>query len=118
MMPMRWSYLGHLGPDGTLNWGGSYSDNISASGHILPDNNDTKVYLKIREHARAGRFEGAQVDWGAYAIKVNGPELLSILQECYGNPEAADPTSLLGQYVAYAQELGADQYVAFLSVEL
>lgn len=117
-MPMKWSYLGKLGPEGKLDWGGTWSGNIPASGHILPDLEDTKVYMKIRDIAREGKFEGDMVDWGAFAIKVNGPELLSVLTSCYGDIEAVNPESLTGRYVSYAKALGADNYVAFLSVEL
>ena len=115
---MRWSYLGRLGPDGKLDWEGTWTGNIPPSGYILPDLEDLKIYQVIREHARKGDYEGDQVDWGAYAIKVNGPELLSVLRECYRHLEAADPESLIGRYASYASSLGPNKHVAFLSVEL
>lgn len=117
-MPMKWSYLGKLGPQGQLNWGGDWSGNVPASGHILPDNNDLQVYLKIREHARNGEYCGDMVDWGAFAIKVNGPELLAILAECYGDLSRLTAGSLASRYVSYAQSLGEESYVAFISAEL
>ncbi len=117
-MPMRWSYLANLGPDDKLDWGGSWSGNIPASGHVLPDIEDTGVYLKIRDHARSGNYEGVEVDWGAYAIKVNGPDLLQILSECFAKIDTMRPDSIIGRYVTYAKSLGHDKYIALLSVEL
>ena len=117
-MPMTWSYLGKLGPEGKLDWGGSSTGNIPATGWILPDLDDLKIYLKIREHARNGNYEGKQIDWGAFAIKVNGPELLTVLSECHDNIESVNLESLLGRYVSYAKSLGSKNYVAFVSVEL
>ena len=114
-MSMRWSYIGELGADGALDWGGDFSGNIPASGHFLPDWEDLKLYLKIRQHAREGRYHGAQIDFDACAIKVNGPEMLAVLEECYGDPDAADPTSLLGKYVAFAKALGPENCIAFIS---
>lgn len=117
-MVMRWSYLGNLGPGGTLDWDGDSHGNIPASGHILPDIEDTKIYLKICEHARSGNFDGRQVDWGAHALKVNGPELVSILTEVYNRPEDVPPNSVIGRHFAYAQKLGELKYVALVAVEL
>lgn len=117
-MPIRMSYLGKLGPEGKLDWGGSWTGNIPAAGHILPDNNDITIYQNIKEHACRGDYEGDQVDWGAYAIKVNGPDLLNVLSECYGDLRVVDPNSLKGRYVNYAETLGSNHYVAFIATEL
>ena len=117
-MPLKWSYLGKLGPDDKLDWGGTWTGNIPGSGHILPDLHDVSIYITIRDLAHKGEYEGAQVDWGACAIKVNGPELLAVLRECYDRLDDAPPKSLLGRYVSFATSLGTDKYVAFLSVEL
>lgn len=79
-MTMRWSCVGRLGPRGALGWGGDWGGNVPASG-TLPDIEDTRVYRQIRGLAQEGQYEGRRVDWGAYAIKVNGPELMSVLTE-------------------------------------
>jgi hypothetical protein len=115
---MRWSYVGELGKDGALDWGGNNSGNIPVSGRFLPDWADTKLYLTIRGYAREGAYEGGQVDWGAFAIKVNGPEMLTVLKECYGNMDVVDPTTLLGTYAAFARKLGTEHHVALGSAEL
>jgi hypothetical protein len=117
-MTMRWSYLGELGPEGRLDWGGSWSGNVPTSGTILPDNEDTSIYLKIREAAQQGLYDGRQVDWGAFAIKVNGPELLAILTACYGDLNSIAPESVPGRYIRYARALGSEKHVAFVSAEL
>ena len=115
---MRWSYVGALGKDGALDWGGDDSGNIPASGHFLPDLEDTKIYLIIRGYAREGAYEGRQVDWGAFAIKVNGPEMLTILEECYGSLDGVGPKTILGKHAAFARKLGTDNYVALISCEM
>lgn len=116
-MTMRWSYLGALGPGDALDWGGDYSGNIPAAG-TLPDIQDTSVYRQIRGLAQEGQFEGRQVDWGAWAIKVNGPELMSVLADCYGDLSDRDPKSVLGRHIQYAKKLGETKYVALISTEM
>lgn len=115
---MRWSYVGALGKDGALDWGGDNSGNIPASGHYLPDWEDTKLYRWIKGYAQEGAFEGRQTDWGAHAIKVNGPEMLRVLEEAYGSTKEVDPKTLLGKYAAFAHELGTENYIAMVAVEL
>ncbi|WP_221792223.1 hypothetical protein [Aquisediminimonas sediminicola] len=117
-MTMRWSYIGQLGENGALDWKGNYSGNIPVGGRFLPDWNDTALYLKIRDLARDGRYHGAQVDWGAFAVKVNGTELLSILDECYGPVEEMKSDTLLARYISFAERLGAGNYVALVSCEI
>ena len=115
---MRWSYIGALGKDGGLDWGGNDSGNIPASGHYLPDAEDTKLYLTIKGYAQEGAFEGRQIDWGAHAIKVNGPEMLRVLEEAYGSTDGVDPKTLLGRYAAFARKLGTEKYMALVAAEM
>lgn len=117
-MSMRWSYLAELGPDGALDWGGDNSGNIPVTGKILPDCEDLKLYLAIRSLVREETYEGRWVDWGACALKVNGPQLLTILSNCYGDIAKFAPDGLLARYAAFANALGADKQVALLSVEM
>ena len=115
---MRWSYVGSLGKDGALDWGGNDSGNIPVSGSFLPDWQDIKLYRWIKGYAQEGAFEGRQVDWGAFAIKVNGPEMLRVLEEAYGNTEGVDRKDLLGKYAAFAHKLGTENYVAMIALEM
>ena len=117
-MTMRWSYIGALGKNGALDWGGDDSGNIPASGQFLPDWEDTKLYLRIRDHAREGRYAGKQVDWGAFAIKVTGPEMLSVLEDCYGDLCSLQEDSLLARYANFARSLGPEETVALVSCAL
>lgn len=117
-MTMRWSFVGALGEGDALDWGGDGSGNIPASGHFLPDSDDTKLYLAIRAHAREVRYCGRQVDWGAFAIKVNGPEMMSVLEECYANFDGMPPDSIPARYADFARSLGPDRAVAMVSCEL
>lgn len=110
---MKWSYLAPLGADDKVEWGDPGSDSVPPSGQLLPDIENLSVYLKIREHAWEGRYCGQQIDWGAYGIKVNGPQLLQILEECSG-----DHGSAMSIYKDFARSLGDSQYVAFISIEL
>lgn len=117
-MPIRLSYLADLGPGGKLDWGRDTGGNIPASGYILPNIQDTAVYLKICEHAQKGNFEGTMVDWDAHALKVNGPDLISILTEVYGGPENVPPESIVGRHFAFAKRLGESKYLAFVAVAI
>ena len=117
-MTMRWSYIGELGDGHALDWGGGDYDNTPTGGQFLPDWEDTKLYLKIRQHARNGNYSGKQLDWGSFAIKVNGPELLVVLEDCYGDLGSAPPDSLLASYANFARSLGPDKSVALVSCEL
>ena len=111
-MPMRWSYLGRLGKSGDLNWGGSVP--VPA----LPELHETKLYLIIRGLAREGAHEGREVDWGASAIKVNGPEIMQILGSVYGDLENVDGKGALARYVKFARELGSEGFAALIGAEL
>ena len=115
---MRWSYIGALGKDGALDWGGDYSGNVPASGHYLPDAEDTNLYRWIKRYAEEGAFQGRQIDWGAHAIKVNGPEMLRVLEEAYGSLEEVNPKTILGKYAAFARKLGTENYIAMVAAEL
>jgi hypothetical protein len=114
-MTMRWSYIGELGPNDRLDWGGDNTCNIPVSGQFLPDWNDNSLYFRIKQFADCGEFEGRQIDWGAWAVKVNGPELQRILSDCYGDLDAVKPDVLLGRYVSFAKELGEDHRVALVA---
>jgi hypothetical protein len=76
------------------------------------------VYSKVCDLARQGLCDGRQVDWGAFAIKVNGPQLLAVLNEARGDPGNVDPDGVIGKYVAYARDLGSENFVALVSAEL
>ena len=115
---MRWSYVGKLGKGGVLDWGGNDSGNVPVSGSFLPDWEDTKLYLRIKGYAQEGRYHGRRVDWGASAIKVNGAEMLTVLEECYGSTDAVDPETLIGKYAAFARKLGPEHYVALVAAEM
>lgn len=117
-MTMRWSYIGELGANGALDWDGDGTCNIPVSGQFLPDWEDNGLYLHIKQLANSGEFEGKQVDWGAWAIKVNGPEMLGILSHCYGELDAVKPEALLGRYVAFAKELGEDHSIALVACSM
>ena len=65
--------------------------------------------------AQEGRYEGRQVDWG---VEVNGPELMTVLADCYGDLSDCDPKTVLGRHIKYAKKLGDEKFVALISLEL
>jgi hypothetical protein len=115
-MTMRWSYIGKLGRDGELNWGGNQYSNVPVP--ALPELHETKLYLIIRGLAREGAHEGREVDWGASAIKVNGPEIMNILQSVYGELENLNQKQTIRRYVEFARQLGSERFAAFIAAEL
>jgi hypothetical protein len=115
-MTMRWSYIGKLGGAGELNWGGNQYSNVPVP--VLPELHETKLYLIIRGLAREGAHEGREVDWGASAIKVNGPEILEILKSVYGDLENVRGSGALTKYVKFARELGSEGFAALIGAEM
>lgn len=111
-MTMGRSYLGKLGAGRELEWGGSVP--VPA----LPELHETKLYLIIRGLAREGAHQGREVDWGASAIKVNGPEIMDILESFYGDLRKVGRTGSLAKYVKFARQLGIEGFAAFIAAEL
>ena len=116
-MAMRWSFVGALGAGKKLDWGGPIGGNIPVGG-TLPDIDDTVVYQMIANLASRGEYQGKVIDFDAYGVKVNGPELRHIISECFrdspGNLDRAD----IQQYLDYADALGIKKYVAFVAVAM
>jgi len=112
-MTQRWAYVGDLGAGGALDWGGDNSGNIPVGGR-LPDLGSDAFWAILRL-ADAGKYEGRQVDWGAWAIKVNGPQLREVLGAIYGHDR---PSPVVAQYLALADALGATRFMALVAAEL
>jgi hypothetical protein len=116
-MTERWVYVGDLGPDGSLNWGGDNTDNTPTTGPDLPLLFGSAFWVIMRL-AKEGHYEGKSVDWGAWALKVNGPQLREVLEAIYGSDPGWQSWPTVVPYIAFAEQLGADQYVAFVAAEL
>ena len=84
----------------------------------LPELHETKLYMIIRGLAREGAHEGREVGWGAFAIKVNGPEIMEILESGYGDLENLGRIAALAKYVKFARELGTEGYAALIGAEM
>lgn len=108
--------MGALGPNNALDWGGTNSGNIPTGGRLR--DLDSAAFWKIMDLAQNNQFEGRQVDWGAWALKVNGPQLKSVLEAIYGAERLKKPWPPVDAYLALADELGDDQYVALVAAEL
>lgn len=115
---MRWSYVANLGPNDALDWGGNTTCNIPSTGQYLPDFNDNKLYLTIGWHAQKGNYEGRAVDWGAEAIKVDGPQILEILEGCYGDLDKHSPNSEIGMLANFARNLPAGKKMALIACSM
>ena len=112
-MTQRWAYVGELGPGGALDWGGDWNGNIPKSG-TLPEL-DSEAFWAILHLAEAGAYDGKKTDWGAWALKLNGPQMRDVLTRIYGADLSQPP---LAAYAQLAEELGADKYVALVACEL
>ena len=51
-------------------------------------------------------------------IKVNGPEIISILESVYGSLDTVEHTTALAKYVNFAKELGSEGYAALIGAEM
>ena len=115
---MRWSYVADLGPNGALDWGGTNTGNIPVTGKYLPDFQDNKLYMTISWHAQKGNYDGRAVDWGAEAIKVDGSQILKILEECYGDLAQHSPKSEVGMLANFARGLPAGKQMALVACSM
>lgn len=115
-MAQRFSYVGDLGPGNALDWGGSPGGNIPVS--RLAEIHDLELYLAIASLARTGSYGGRLPDWDAYVIKVNGPELKSVLLESFAKRPERLSGEPLTQYLALAERLGSDRFVALAAVAI
>ena len=110
--------MADLGQNGALDWGGKNTANIPITGQYLPDFEDTKLYMTISWHAQKGNYEGRAVDWGAEAIKVNGAQILEILEECYGELDKHKPDSEIGKLANFARNLPASKQMALIACSM
>lgn len=115
-MTQRWAYVGALGVNGALDWGGTHHGNTPGGGRL--EDLDSAAFWKIVELANQHEFEGRQVDWGAWALKVNGAQLRKVLQMVYGDEALLAPRAPVDSYLALADELGDSQFVALIAAEL
>jgi hypothetical protein len=115
-MTQRWAYVGELGPDGALDWGGTHTGSVPNSGRLK--DLDGRAFWTVLRLAEEKQFEGRQTDWGAWAVKVNGPELRRVLEASYGVACMEKPWPPVDDYLALAEELGDARYVALVAAEL
>jgi hypothetical protein len=113
-MTSYWAYGVALSPGQLLDWGGTWDGNIPKS-DLLPEL-DHKAYEAIAGLARRGEHNGVKVDWGAWAIRVNAPELHELVVSIYGKPPACGPAA--ARYIEFAGSMSADQQFALIACEL
>ncbi len=112
-MTFAWAFLAELDPLGSLDWKGNLPGSLG-----LPKLGDY-AFSTILDLAKAGKFAGRQVDWGAWAIKVNGPQLLEVLDRCAAHRQfSKDHEEKIEIYRTFASEIGNGKSVAFVAAEL
>lgn len=116
-MSMRWSYIGPLGPGGGLDWGQSAGANIPPSG-TLPDIEDLSLYQAILKLVREGAYCGKYIDHDAAGLKVNGPELRHIIEDCYRSQPSMLTAPPIKHYLEYADNLLPNEFVALVAVAM
>ncbi len=84
----------------------------------LPDFEDLGLYIRIKDLAYEGLFQGRMIDFDAHGLKVNGPELRDIIENCYRNNPSVMADSVTRQYLEFANWLGSDRYVALVAVAM
>ena len=114
-MTERWIYIGELGENGALDWGGDPNlGNIPK--HLQPSIYGDDGFWIVVRLVDSGEFEGRKIDWGAWALKLNGPQLREVLTRVFSvdirRGNAAE------EHIAFADKLGPDKYVALVAAEL
>jgi len=87
--------------------GGSYENSTAA---VV-----AKLLLRPR---RDGNYEGCAVHSGAEAIKVNGAQILEILEKCYGDLDQHSPKSEVGMLANFARNLPPDKQMALIACSM
>jgi hypothetical protein len=81
-------YLGELGPDGALDWGGEPNiGNIPKRiGPFFPAYGlRTSPYEMVVDQIGRGVLDGKKVDWGSHAARVTVAQLSAFVAACYGS---------------------------------
>jgi hypothetical protein len=117
-MTQRWASVAELGPGRSLDWGGTWSGNTPGSRR--EDQLDSRAFWAVLGWTRENRCEWRQVDWGAWALKVDGPMLRQFLVETYGaeSIEAAVTGSALRTSLDWIDRLKPGEMVAIVAAEL
>ncbi len=114
-MTERWIYIGELGENGALDWGGDPNlGNIPK--HLQPSIYGDDGFWIVVRLVDSGEFEGGKIDWGAWALKLNGPQLREVLTRVFS--AGIWPKQAIDDYVAFADKLGPGEYVALVAAEL
>jgi len=79
-------YIGELGADGALDWGGTHSGNIpKRTSPFFPRYGATEdPYGVAVGWIKSGRLKGKKVDWGSWAAEVGTDDIFDFLHAVYG----------------------------------
>jgi hypothetical protein len=65
----------------------------------LPDPTDFAPGWAIIRGIRNGKYQGGQIDWGSWAVKMRPKDILAFIDEHYGSgPSDTDPARRLAWY--------------------
>jgi hypothetical protein len=105
-------YVGELGPDGALDWGGDQrTGNIPVRIGPFFGGTHREAWNLVHDSIAMNTLTGRRVDWGAVAARVTVAELRAFANECYGADVPADITEFIASlnparmYALVASEL-------------
>jgi hypothetical protein len=95
-MTLRVAYVGELGVDGALDWGGDprIGNTPTRIGPLFPPAGRSPYDL-LHRSIDLGVLTGRRVDWGAVAARVTVDDIRAFAAECYGPEVPADVDSLI-----------------------
>jgi hypothetical protein len=80
-MTHRDVYIGELGPDGALDWGGDpRTGNVPK--RLGPFILSSGAHDRLLDAIASGKFDGKKVDWGAHAARVTVRQIREFLAAC------------------------------------
>ena len=83
-------YIGELGHDGGLDWGGTHSGNIPArTSPFFPKAGAAEDPYRVAVNwIETGKLKGCKTDWGAWAAEAGIDDIAAFLQAVYGGVPA------------------------------
>lgn len=91
-MTYRDVYIGELGDDEALDWGGTFERGNAPVriGPFFPHTARTVPWDLLRRQIDARRLTGERVDWGAVVARVTVDDIRAFAHDCYGSEVPAE----------------------------
>ena len=120
-MTLTWVYIGELGENGALDWGGDPKvGNVPKKMLDLPGGGagGRSPWHLLIDWINAGKLVGQKVDWGSWAARATSAELITFLETCYGADAIGAPRFGVAPVAAFARAMPADKQIALVATEL